>query len=149
MSDIINDAAHPEWRQLCQAALFETDPVNCSNASPMLAMPFLIASKMAIRNRRLASKLPCETHWRLWIRCAELRSDKMAISQRLVDPSRMIRVPTRYSWQDSYRAALLETDWTRMVSWFRQQSPKYTKGGWSFLKTTTEHKKNVRLSSMR
>ena len=39
----------------------------------------------------------------------------MAISQRLVDPSRMIRVPTRYSWQDSYRAALLETDWTRMV----------------------------------
>jgi len=28
MSDIIsNDAAHPEWRQLCQAALFETKPV--------------------------------------------------------------------------------------------------------------------------
>jgi len=27
MSDIIsNDAAHPEWRQLCQAALFETNP---------------------------------------------------------------------------------------------------------------------------
>ena len=26
MSDI-NDAAHPEWRQLCQAALFETNPV--------------------------------------------------------------------------------------------------------------------------
>jgi hypothetical protein len=28
MSDIIgNDAAHPEWRQLCQAALFETNSV--------------------------------------------------------------------------------------------------------------------------
>jgi len=28
MSDIIsNDAAHPEWRELCQAALFETNPV--------------------------------------------------------------------------------------------------------------------------
>jgi hypothetical protein len=28
MSDIIgNDAAHPEWRQLCQAALFEINPV--------------------------------------------------------------------------------------------------------------------------
>ena len=28
MSDIIrNDAAHPEWRGLCQAALFETNPV--------------------------------------------------------------------------------------------------------------------------
>jgi hypothetical protein len=28
VSDIIsNDAAHPEWRQLCQAALFETNPV--------------------------------------------------------------------------------------------------------------------------
>jgi len=28
MSDTIgNDAAHPEWRQLCQAALFELDPV--------------------------------------------------------------------------------------------------------------------------
>jgi hypothetical protein len=25
MSDI-NDAAHPEWRQLCQAALLETNP---------------------------------------------------------------------------------------------------------------------------
>ena len=28
MSDIIgNDAAHPEWRHLCQAALFEANPV--------------------------------------------------------------------------------------------------------------------------
>ncbi|HMH05810.1 MAG TPA: hypothetical protein VK579_03925 [Terriglobales bacterium] len=28
MSDIVgNDAAQPEWRQLCQAALFETDSV--------------------------------------------------------------------------------------------------------------------------
>ena len=34
----------------------------------------------------------------------------MAISQRLVDPS----VPDRYYWQESYQAALLETDWTRM-----------------------------------
>ena len=39
----------------------------------------------------------------------------MAISQRLVDPYREIRVPTGYSWQDSYKAALLETDWTKMV----------------------------------
>src|SRR6266404_585680 len=39
----------------------------------------------------------------------------MAISQRLVDPYREIRVPTSYSWQDAYRAALLETDWTKMV----------------------------------
>jgi hypothetical protein len=39
----------------------------------------------------------------------------MAISQRLVDSYREIRVPTSYSWQDSYKAALLETDWTRMV----------------------------------
>ena len=38
----------------------------------------------------------------------------MAISQRLVDPSREIRVPTSYSWQESYRAALLENDWTKM-----------------------------------
>jgi hypothetical protein len=38
----------------------------------------------------------------------------MAISQRLVD-SREIKVPTKYSWQDSYHAALLETDWTKMV----------------------------------
>jgi hypothetical protein len=37
----------------------------------------------------------------------------MAISQRLVDPSRMMR--TSYSWQNTYRAALLETDWTKMV----------------------------------
>jgi hypothetical protein len=38
----------------------------------------------------------------------------MAISQRLVDPDREIRVPTSYSWQESYQAALLETDWTKM-----------------------------------
>jgi hypothetical protein len=38
----------------------------------------------------------------------------MAISQRLVDPYREIRVPTNYGWQESYRAALLETDWTKM-----------------------------------
>ena len=37
----------------------------------------------------------------------------MAISQRLVDPYREIRVPTSYSWQESYQAALLETDWTK------------------------------------
>jgi len=38
----------------------------------------------------------------------------MAISQRLVDPYRQIRVPTSHSWRDSYRAALLETDWTNI-----------------------------------
>ena len=38
----------------------------------------------------------------------------MAISQRLVDPYREIRVPTSYSWQESYQAALLETDWTKI-----------------------------------
>ena len=38
----------------------------------------------------------------------------MAISQRLVDPYREIRVPTSYSWQETYQAALLETDWTKM-----------------------------------
>jgi hypothetical protein len=38
----------------------------------------------------------------------------MAISQRLVDPFRQIRLPTSHSWQDSYRAARLETDWTKM-----------------------------------
>ena len=38
----------------------------------------------------------------------------MAISQRLVDPYREIKVPTSYIWQESYQAALLETDWTKM-----------------------------------
>jgi hypothetical protein len=38
----------------------------------------------------------------------------MGISQRLVDPSRQFAVPTSYSWQESYQAALLETDWTKM-----------------------------------
>ena len=38
----------------------------------------------------------------------------MAISQRLVDPYREIKVPTNYSWQESYQAALLETDGTKM-----------------------------------
>jgi hypothetical protein len=39
----------------------------------------------------------------------------MAISQRLVEPYPEMRVPTSYSWHDSYKAALLETNWTRMV----------------------------------
>ena len=39
----------------------------------------------------------------------------MAISQRLVDPHREFRVSTRYCWQESYHAALLEADWTKMV----------------------------------
>jgi hypothetical protein len=39
----------------------------------------------------------------------------MAISQRLVEPYREIRVPTSYSWRESYQSALLETDWTKMV----------------------------------
>jgi len=39
----------------------------------------------------------------------------MAISQRLVDPSGEFKLTPRYSWQDSYHAALLETDWTKMV----------------------------------
>jgi hypothetical protein len=39
----------------------------------------------------------------------------MAMSQRLIDPYREIRMPTSYSWQDFYKAALLETDWTKMV----------------------------------
>jgi hypothetical protein len=39
----------------------------------------------------------------------------MAISQRLVDPYREIGVPTGYSWLESYQAALLETNWTKMV----------------------------------
>src|SRR5258708_36818915 len=38
----------------------------------------------------------------------------MAISKRLVDPYRQIRVPTSHSWRDSYRAGLLETDWTKI-----------------------------------
>jgi hypothetical protein len=39
----------------------------------------------------------------------------MGISQRLVDPHREFKVSTRYSWQESYHAALLESDWTKMV----------------------------------
>jgi len=37
----------------------------------------------------------------------------MAISQRLV-PYPEIKMPTSYSWQESYQAALLETDGTKM-----------------------------------
>src|SRR4029077_6372380 len=78
-------------------------------------MSFLIASKTAIRNRRPANKRRCGTHWLRWTVYAGLRSDKMAISQRPVDPYREFKVSVRYSWQESYHAALLETDWTKMV----------------------------------
>jgi hypothetical protein len=40
----------------------------------------------------------------------------MSIGQELVDCSREIKVKTNYDWQTSYRAALLETDWTKMVA---------------------------------
>jgi hypothetical protein len=38
----------------------------------------------------------------------------MAISQRLIDPYRELKMRTSYSWRESYRAAVLETDWTKM-----------------------------------
>ena len=38
----------------------------------------------------------------------------MVISQSLVSPYREIKVPTSYSWHESYQAAVLETDWTKM-----------------------------------
>jgi len=39
---------------------------------------------------------------------------QIAMSQTLVDSCRDGKVPTRSSWQESYQAALLETDWTKM-----------------------------------
>jgi hypothetical protein len=39
----------------------------------------------------------------------------MSISQRVVDRFGEFKLTTRYSWQDSYTAALLETDWTKMA----------------------------------
>jgi hypothetical protein len=38
----------------------------------------------------------------------------METSQRLVDSSPQFAPQTSYSWQKSYQAALLETDWTKM-----------------------------------
>jgi hypothetical protein len=38
----------------------------------------------------------------------------MAISQMRVDLYREIRVPISYRWQETYQAALLEKDWTKM-----------------------------------
>ena len=38
----------------------------------------------------------------------------MTISQRLVDRSGEFELTSRYSWQESYHAALLETDWTKI-----------------------------------
>ncbi|HEX3352974.1 MAG TPA: hypothetical protein VHS34_09145 [Terriglobales bacterium] len=51
----------------------------------------------------------------------------MAISQKLVDPSREFELSTRFSWQDSYNAALLETDWTKMVELVRVAETKIHK----------------------
>jgi hypothetical protein len=51
----------------------------------------------------------------------------MAISQKLVDPSREFELSTRFSWQDSYNAALLETDWTKMVELVRAAETKIHK----------------------
>jgi hypothetical protein len=39
----------------------------------------------------------------------------MSTGQERVDSSRKIKTKTDYGWQSSYRAALLETDWTKMV----------------------------------
>lgn len=39
----------------------------------------------------------------------------MAIDQRRVEPRKQDKMPIRYSWQESYQAALLETNWMKMV----------------------------------
>jgi len=58
----INNAAHPEWRELFQAALFEINPVKLLNELRRREMPFSIASKTAVQNL-MATKPRCETHW--------------------------------------------------------------------------------------
>src|SRR6266567_5228048 len=51
-------------------------------------------------------------HWLRWTVCAGLRNVKTAISQKLAD-AREVEVST-HAWHQSYQAALLETDWTKM-----------------------------------
>ena len=72
----------------------------------------------------------------------------MAISQRLVDPYRQIRVPTSHSWRDSYRAALLETDWTKMQERIQTAESEIHKRRLVLSKTTAGHRKKGKLSSM-
>ena len=50
----------PDWRQLCQAALFETDAVKLLERIAHARNPFLTASKTVIRNLRMANNTICE-----------------------------------------------------------------------------------------
>jgi hypothetical protein len=61
--------------------------------------------------------------------------------------SQGVKVPTTNSWQDSYQAALLETDWTKMVDLVQKAESEIHKRR---LELSEDHNgKNVRLSSTR
>jgi hypothetical protein len=73
----------------------------------------------------------------------------MSISQRVVDRFGEFKLTTRYSWQDSYTAALLETDWTKMVELVQAAESEIHKRRLQLSQTTMERRKNTRPSSMR
>jgi hypothetical protein len=72
----------------------------------------------------------------------------MATSQRLVDPYGEITVPTSYSWQESYQAALLETDWTKMQERVQTAESEIHQRRLVLFKTTVEPMRKGQLSSM-
>src|SRR6476661_1779968 len=100
-----------DWRRLFQSAMLERDPVKLSERGAR--------ARSAILDRiedGHTKPLNGEQH--------ELRDalTKLESLRRIAERQwlsvkgyyREINTPTSYSWQESYQAALLETDWTKM-----------------------------------
>jgi len=82
----VNDSGSSRVSALGQAALFGSQPRNCWNESPRTQWIF-DRTKRAIRSRRLREKLRCGNALATLGQFTHITgSDKMAISQSLVDP---------------------------------------------------------------
>ena len=55
---------------------------------------------------------------------------------------------TNYSWHDFYKAALLETDWTKVEERIQTAESEIQKRMACFLRITAEHRKKGKLSPM-
>ena len=144
-----NDATHPEWRQLCQAALFETNPVKLLKRIAHARNAVLDRIEDGHTKPLNGEQAECGMLWLRLTLCAELRSVRMATSQRLVDPYREYQsADEAIAGKSHIKRPCSKPIGRRCRSAFRQPSLKYTRGGWCFLKTTVEPMRKGQLSSM-
>jgi hypothetical protein len=104
----------PSGRQLCQAGLCKTNPVTLLEVIAHARNAILDRVEDGHSKSPNGEQAALRQGMAALDRLRRITERQMATSQRLVDPYRQIRMPTSHNWQDYYRAALLETDWTKM-----------------------------------